>query len=113
MQTSLVEIQFLVKDLKEIQYTRLDEASDLSNELEIRRYVTIEIELMMVWFEYLEYCLFFLSTLLIQPVLEFIGQLSLKKKFDWYKLPYILDVVAVSTLVFYFNQTYLILSKTR
>ena len=37
MQTNLVEIQFLVKDLKEIQYTRLDSATDLATEIAVLR----------------------------------------------------------------------------
>ena len=67
----------------------------------------------MLWFEYLEYTLFIIGSLLLKPVYEFIGQLPLKKPFDWYKLPYILDIIAVSSLSFYFNQTYIILAKSQ
>ena len=67
----------------------------------------------MLWFECLEYCLFFISTLLIQPFFEFCGQLPLRKSYDFFKLTHLLDMVAVSSLSFFFNQTYLILAKTR
>ena len=71
MQTCLVEIQFLVKDLKEVQYVKLDEANDLASESAVLGDITFEVELMMRWFECLEYCLFFLGTLLLQPFFEF------------------------------------------
>ena len=38
---------------------------------------------------------------------------QLKKSFDIFKITYLLDVVAVCSLSFFFNQTYLILAKTR
>lgn len=66
----------------------------------------------MTWFLYLEYCLIFLSTLLLQPLFEFIGQLPLKKSFDFCKMTYLLDIIAVTALSFFFNRTYLILDKT-
>ena len=50
---------------------KLDEANDLASESAVLGDITFEVELMMRWFECLEYCLFFLGTLLLQPFFEF------------------------------------------
>ena len=91
---------------------KLDEANDLASESAVLGDITFEVELMMRWFECLEYCLFFLGTLLLQPFLDFFAQFPIKQ-FEIFKITYLLDVVAVCSLSFFFNQTYLILAKTR